>query len=82
MTKLENTIKAATDKANEDKQFCFEGMMNDLYETGIKYAEMTDERFSIFAYTIAKEYGFHDGPYRIPSDTRLEQLTANIKKSL
>ncbi|PLX69900.1 MAG: FAD:protein FMN transferase [Denitrovibrio sp.] len=75
---LENIIKKATDKANEDKQFCFEGIMNDLHETGIKYAELTDERFSIYAYTIAKEYGFHEGPYRVPSETRIKQLTKNI----
>jgi len=80
ITNLENTIKSETEKANETQDFCFKGLMDYLYESGSKFSDLTGDRFSIFAYTIAKEYGFHEGPYRVPSDIRIQQLVKNIDR--
>jgi thiamine biosynthesis lipoprotein len=80
MHNLETEITAATARANETNNFCFTGLMQNLYETGLKYEEISEDTFSIFAYTIAKEYGFPNGPYRIPSQTRLHQLVENLRK--
>jgi len=80
MTKLENLIKSESEISNKKQIFNFTGVMKELEEYGKEYSDMTDGKFSIYAYTIASLYGFHEGPYRVPSDTELEQAVDNIDK--
>jgi thiamine biosynthesis lipoprotein len=80
MAELENYVTSETDIANESEDFCFENDMDMLYEYGMSLGDMTDDRFSIYAETITKEYGFQQGPFRVPSDIRLQQLADNIVK--
>jgi len=80
MTKLENLVKSSSEKANESQNFNFTGVMNELAEYGEQYSEMTEGRFSIYAYTIAKLYGFHEGPYTEPSEDDIEKAVDDIDK--
>jgi len=52
--------------------------MGDLQWSGREFSELTRGRFSIYAYTIAKLYGFHEGPYRVPSEEELEKAMDQI----
>lgn len=78
MTQMENTVKSATDRANRKQEFEFEGMMEDLMHTGAGFSDMTDGKFSVFAYTISSLYGFPEGPYRVPEETELETAMDRI----
>lgn len=74
MTNLENIVTEATKKANESKNFEFTGMMHNLFMKGLDFTRLTNGRFSMYAYTIAHLYGFHEGPYRVPSDKEIEEI--------
>lgn len=80
MTKLENLITSETETSNKKQIFNFTGVMKELEDYGKEYSEMTDGRFSIYAYTIASLYGFHEGPFRVPTEAELEQALDNIDK--
>lgn len=74
MTNLENMVTEATKKANETQNFEFTGMMQNLFLRGLDFTRLTNGKFSMYAYTIAHLYGFHEGPYRVPSDKELEEI--------
>lgn len=80
MTRLENLIKSETAKTNKKQIFQFTGVMKELEQYGTEYSEITDGRFSMYAYTISSLYGFPEGPYRVPSDEELEQAVDKIDR--
>lgn len=76
---LENRVKSSTETANKIKDLKFTGIMAELMKYGEEYSAMTNGKFSVYAYTIAKLYGFHEGPYRIPSDDELVIAVQKLK---
>lgn len=80
VSQLENKVTTETDKANKTQNFQFDGIMRHLYDKGEDFSDMTDGRFSVFAYTIGKLYGFHEGPYHEPSEEAIDQALDDIDK--
>jgi len=80
ITNLENLITENTNKANESQDFQFTGIMQHLFLRGLDFSKLTDGKFSIYAFTIASLYGFHEGPYRVPTDQELEKVMDKVDR--
>lgn len=79
MAKLEGEVDAATKKANQSENFRFTGDMEHLYKKGMQFTDMTDGRFSMFAFTVGRLYGFPEGPYHMPSQEQIDRAVKDIK---
>jgi len=76
--RLESIVTSGTESANKTQNFAFTGIMKELFKTGEEYSDITNGRFSVFAYTISSLYGFHEGPFKMPSEEELEKAMNNI----
>jgi thiamine biosynthesis lipoprotein len=80
ITALENYVTDETEKANSSQNFNMSEDMAVLFNFGKEYENLSSGKFSAFAYTISKIYGFPEGPYKVPSDLEIKKAVSDIKK--
>ncbi|TCK60932.1 FAD:protein FMN transferase [Seleniivibrio woodruffii] len=80
ITSLEAAVKEDTEKFNRNPRYKPRPAVAELIERGSSYELITDGRFSVYAATISKLYGFPEGAYRVPDQSELDTALDNISR--